>query len=90
MGKVRVRVRDSALAKPHPLAFTGEHPTENSMHLATVIRASENSENISFIPTASSLLKCQSGKMTLEAVKGFEYWPAQRALRGAAGREAPP
>jgi hypothetical protein len=80
MGKVHVQIRDAATGKATPARIYGRAadgkfyaPQDNYS------RIGELGEHL-FHTSGEFTLQVPVGKMTLEAVKGFEYWPAQQSF----------
>ncbi|MCI0419212.1 MAG: CehA/McbA family metallohydrolase [Acidobacteria bacterium] len=80
MGKVRVQVRDAATGRLTPariygLASDGKFYAPRDSYA----RIGELGEHL-FHTGGQFTLAVPGGKITLEAVKGFEYWPAQQSF----------
>jgi hypothetical protein len=80
MGKVKVEIQDAATGKPtaariYGLASDGKFYAPRDEYA----RIGELGEHL-FHTEGQSLLEVPTGKMMLEAVKGFEYWPSKREL----------
>jgi TolB protein len=87
MGKVHVRVRDEATGKAtpariHALAADGKFYAPRDSYS----RIGELGEHL-FHTNGEFTLEVPAGKMTVEAVKGFEYWPAQQSLEVRPGTD---
>jgi hypothetical protein len=87
MGKVHVRVRDAASgratpARIHALAADGKFYAPRDSYS----RIGELGEHL-FHTNGEFTLEVPAGKMTVEAVKGFEYWPAQQSLEVQPGTD---
>jgi len=89
MGKVHVRVRDAATRRATPARIHGRasdgkfYAPRNSYS-----RIGELGEHL-FHTHGEFILEVPVGKMTLEAVKGFEYWPAQQSFEVRPGASVP-
>jgi TolB protein len=84
-GRVRVQVQDASTGKQtaariYGLASDGKfYPPRNSFS-----RIGELGEHL-FHTTGQFTMEVPIGRMTLEAVKGFEYWPAKQSVEVKAG-----
>jgi hypothetical protein len=85
MGRVHVQVRDAVSGRTTPARIYGRasdgkfYAPRNSYS-----RIGELGEHL-FHTNGEFTLEVPAGKMTLEAVKGFEYWPAQQSLEVRSG-----
>jgi hypothetical protein len=88
MGRLRVRILDAATGRPtaariHGLAADGKFYTPPDTY------ARINTLRRDYFHTAGEYtLELPPGKLTIEAVKGFEYQPAPQAVEIEAGRTA--
>ncbi len=89
MGRVRVQVRNAATGSPTPariygLASDGKFYAPRSAYS----RIGELGEHL-FHTEAEFTMEVPPGKMTLEAVKGFEYWPRLQSVEVRSGETVP-
>ena len=89
MGKVHVRVRDAITgnmtsARIHGVAPDGKFYAPRNSYS----RIGELGEHL-FHTSGEFIVEVPVGKMTLEAVKGFEYWPAQQSFEVQSGTTVP-
>ncbi|MBM3804493.1 MAG: hypothetical protein FJW26_19515 [Acidimicrobiia bacterium] len=88
MGKVHGRVIDPTTGKPmaariHGLAFDGKFYAPRDAYS----RIGELGKHL-FHTGGEFVIEAPVGRMTLEAVKGFEHWPAQQTVEVHAGETA--
>jgi len=80
MGKVHVRVRNAVSGRTTPARIYGR-ASDGKFYAPrdSYSRIGELGEHL-FHTNGEFTLEVPAGKMTLEAVKGFEYWPDQQSL----------
>ena len=80
MGRVHVQVRDAVSGRTIPARIYGR-ASDGKFYAprGSYSRIGELGEHL-FHTNGEFTLEVPAGKMTLEAVKGFEYWPAQQSL----------
>jgi TolB protein len=94
MGMVQVRLIDEkdgqpAYARIYAPASDGKFyaPPDAYSRIATTRMAYRSGDHV-FHSTGEFTLEAPMGKMTIEAVKGFEYWPAKHEVEIRAGEVA--
>ena len=86
MGKVRVMVKDESTGRPTSARIYGLAPDGKFYAPRNAYsRISELGEHL-FHTGGQFELDVPVGKMTLEAVKGFEHWPSQKSFEVTAGQ----
>ena len=94
MGQVRVRIMDESTgrntaARVYAVASDGKTyaPADAYSRIATTRMTYRSGDHV-FHTEGEFTLEAPAGKLRLDAVKGFEYWPARREVEVKAGETA--
>mgnify|MGYP005847796015 CR=1 FL=1 len=85
MGKLQVRVIDGTTGKPAAARIHGLAPDKKFYPPPDAYARIARSGEHCFHTSGEFTVEVPPGKMTLEAVKGFEYWPARTEVDVRAG-----